>query len=64
MATFKDDVQRETFFAPSGHYIVIRPQIGRDGWCVRVLNFTNFKHREYPFPDEAAARSYAVGWRI
>lgn len=63
-ASFKDDVPRSAFLAPSGYYVVMRPDIGRDGWVVKVYNFATWKHREARFADEATAHGYYVQWTL
>jgi hypothetical protein len=50
--------------SPAGYWIVVRPEIGKPVWIVRVLNFASFKYVTHEFPDETAARSYADMWRI
>lgn len=59
-----DHANTELFESPTGMYIAIRPAFDKDGWIVRVLNFATWQHQTYAFPDEAAARRYAVLWRI
>lgn len=52
------------FLSPSGYYIVLAAEIGREGWYVRVLDFATWKHRRYEFPTESKARAYADQWRL
>jgi len=51
-------------FAPSGYYVIVRPEIGLDGWVVRVLDFATWAHRRMVFPDETAARTEALKWLL
>lgn len=54
----------EAFESPAGYWIVLRPEIGKPVWIVRVFNFVSFKYQKHEFPDEVSARRYADMWRI
>lgn len=56
----------ETFWSPSGKYVVIRPHVdpASSVWIVRLLDFASWQHVTKPFKDEASARKYADMWRL
>lgn len=62
--SFKDAELREQYLAPSGYWLVLRPEIGSPSWVVRVLNFATWTHRRFEFPDEASARTEFDRWRL
>lgn len=54
----------EAFESPAGYWVVLRPEIGKPVWIVRVLNFVSFKYLKHEFHTETEARTYADMWRI
>lgn len=49
---------------PSGYYVVCRPYVGKPGWVVMVYDFATWKHREYRYDDEAAAKRHFIQWLL